>query len=82
VTKIWIGQVSVLGQRAVVGTHGESDFVDRDILPGDTSAILSEPPRRKVIVVLPGDTMTTGPTLEPRSIEGIFLHQMGKPQVR
>ena len=69
------------GRGAVVRTHGESDFVDRDILPGDTSTILSEPLRRNEIAALPGDTTTAGPTLEPRSIESVFLHQTGKPQV-
>jgi hypothetical protein len=71
----------VLGQR-VVETHGDFDFFDRDILPGDANGILSEPPRRRTIVVLPSNTTTAGPTLEPGSVEGILLRQIGKSQVR
>ena len=71
----------MLGRSAVARTHGESDFVDRDILPGDTSAILSGPLRRKVIVLLPGCATTAGPTLESRCIKGVFLCQIDKPQV-
>lgn len=43
---------------------------------------VSELPRRQTIVVLPGDTTTTSPTLEPRSVERIFLRRVGKFWIR
>ena len=71
----------MLGRR-VVETHGGFDFFYRDVLPGDANGILSGPLRRRTIVVLPSNTTTAGPTLEPGSVEGILLHQIGKSQVR
>ena len=46
-----------------------------------SNGILSVLLERQMIVVLLGKTTTTGPTLEPCSIEGIFLRQIGKCQV-
>jgi hypothetical protein len=66
----------------VVETHGGLDFAEGDILPGDTGGVLSESLRIKAIVILPGDTPTAGPTLEPGSVLGILLHQIRKLQVR
>ena len=74
-----------LARRAVVGTHREPNFIDRNILPGDTNSIQSadrwECAER--FVALPGDTIATCPTLEPCSVEGIFLQQqIGKSSAR
>ena len=62
-------------------THGESDFADRDVLPGDANSILLELPIRQKIDILPGDTITARPTLEPCSVESIFLHRHVRPKI-
>ena len=70
-----------LNRGAGTRTHGESDFAVRDVLPGDANLVLIEPQSRQIIVVLSGNTITARPTLEPRSVEGIFLHQIYKCQL-
>jgi len=81
---MWVRVVSSEGVAALAGTHGDANFVHRNVLPGDTSSIQSEPLRiHWEFFVLPGDTTSANPTLEPCSEEGIFLHhQIGKSSIR
>jgi len=42
------GRISMLESTGEeLSTYGESDFADRDVLPGDANSILLEPPSRQ-----------------------------------
>jgi len=68
----WVGR----RWRELTGSRTFFSVMSFQVMLGN--GIVSELLRKQVIVVLLGETAAAGPTLEPGSVHGIFLPQMGK----